>query len=84
MDESDVILALAICDLLGKSVTPKDVEKAFEKAKKRLIAFAILIYQEKRRFHMRIAVMRLNRRFQLEPVLSAIEDCQHSVLVIPS
>jgi len=36
MDDRDVILALAICDLLGKSVTPRDVEKAFEKAKKQL------------------------------------------------
>jgi hypothetical protein len=36
MNEKDVILALAICDLLGKSVTPKEVEKAFEKAEKRL------------------------------------------------
>lgn len=36
MDEEDMILALAICDLLGKSVAPKDVEKAYEIAKKRL------------------------------------------------
>jgi hypothetical protein len=32
----DMILALAICDLLGKSVTIKDVEKAIERVKKRL------------------------------------------------
>lgn len=38
MDEDDVILALAICDLLGKSVTAKDVEKAIEKVRKRLEA----------------------------------------------
>jgi len=36
MDDHDMVLALAICDLLEKSVTPKDVEKAFERAKKRL------------------------------------------------
>jgi hypothetical protein len=30
---------LAICDLLEKSVTPEAVEKAFEKAKKRLERF---------------------------------------------
>jgi hypothetical protein len=36
MDENEMILALAICDLLEKSVTPEAVEKAFEKAKKRL------------------------------------------------
>jgi hypothetical protein len=36
MDEHEMILALAICELLGKTVTPDDVEKAFEKAKKRL------------------------------------------------
>jgi hypothetical protein len=36
MDDHDMILALAICDLLEKSVTPRDVEKAFERAKKSL------------------------------------------------
>lgn len=36
MDENEMVLALAICDLLEKSVTPEAVEKAFEKAKKRL------------------------------------------------
>jgi hypothetical protein len=36
MDEHDMILPLAICDLLEKSVTPEAVEKSFEKAKKRL------------------------------------------------
>jgi two-component SAPR family response regulator len=36
MEKNDMILALAICDLLGKPVTPKEVEKAFEKAEKSL------------------------------------------------
>lgn len=36
MDDHEIILALAICDLLGKSVTPKQVQSAFEKAAKRL------------------------------------------------
>jgi len=36
MEEKEMILALAICDLLGKSVTPKDVERAFETARKKL------------------------------------------------
>ena len=36
MDENEMILALAICDLLEKSVTPEAVEKAFKKAEKRL------------------------------------------------
>jgi len=36
MDDHDIILAMAICDLLEKPVTPEAVEKAFEKAKKRL------------------------------------------------
>ena len=36
MDENEMILALAICELFEKSVTPEAVEKAFEKAKKRL------------------------------------------------
>ncbi|MGD0912695.1 MAG: hypothetical protein ABR928_12415 [Terracidiphilus sp.] len=33
MDEKDMILAMAICELLGESVTPQAVEKAFEKAR---------------------------------------------------
>jgi hypothetical protein len=36
MDENDMVLALAICELLGQSVSPSDVEKAFEKARKKL------------------------------------------------
>jgi hypothetical protein len=36
MDDKDMILAMAICDLLGKSVTGKEVEKAFEAARKKL------------------------------------------------
>jgi hypothetical protein len=37
MDKNDmIILALAICDLMGKSVTLTEVEKAFEKAEKSL------------------------------------------------
>ncbi len=35
MNDHDIILAMAICQLLGKSVTPKDVEKAIEKAEER-------------------------------------------------
>ena len=36
MDDNEMILALAICSLLGKSVTPKDVERAIEQVEKRL------------------------------------------------
>jgi hypothetical protein len=36
MDEREMAIALALCDLLGESVTPQAVQKAFEKAKKRL------------------------------------------------
>lgn len=36
MNDHDIILALAVCQLLGKSVTPKDVEKAIEDVEKRL------------------------------------------------
>lgn len=36
MNDHDLTLALAICELLEKSVTPEAVEKAFEKAKKRV------------------------------------------------
>jgi hypothetical protein len=36
MDNNDMILAVAICELLGKSVTETDVKKAFEAARKKL------------------------------------------------
>lgn len=36
MDDHDIILVMAICELLGKSVAPKDVEKAIEKAREKL------------------------------------------------
>jgi hypothetical protein len=37
MTEDDaIVLAMAVCDLLGESVTEKDVKKAMEKAEKRL------------------------------------------------
>jgi hypothetical protein len=37
MTEDDVIiLAMAVCELLGKSVTEKDVKKAIDKAEERL------------------------------------------------
>jgi hypothetical protein len=36
MDEREILLVMTSCELLGKSVTPKDIEKASEKAKKRL------------------------------------------------
>jgi hypothetical protein len=36
MNDHDITLALAICNLLGKSVTVKDVEKAIEQVEKRL------------------------------------------------
>ena len=36
MDENDMVLAMAICELLGKTVEPKDVEKAFNVARKKL------------------------------------------------
>lgn len=36
MNEKDMVLALAIWDLLGKSVTQKDVDQAFQRAKKTL------------------------------------------------
>lgn len=36
MTEKEMIMAIAICELLGESVTPKEVEKAFETAKKKL------------------------------------------------
>jgi hypothetical protein len=36
MTEKEIILAIAICELLGKSVSEKDVRKAVEKAEKRL------------------------------------------------
>jgi hypothetical protein len=36
MDDHDITLALAICQLLGKPVKPKDIEKAIEDVEKRL------------------------------------------------
>jgi len=36
MTDKDIILAMAICDLLKNPVTEKDVEKAVERAQKRL------------------------------------------------
>jgi hypothetical protein len=39
MDEREMLLVMTACELLEKSVTPKDIEKASEKAKKRLEGF---------------------------------------------
>ncbi len=36
MKDENVILAMAICEILGKSISEKDVLKAMDKAKKRL------------------------------------------------
>jgi hypothetical protein len=36
MDDNDIILVMAICKLMGKDVTEKDVEKEFQIAWKRL------------------------------------------------
>jgi hypothetical protein len=36
MKDQEIILAMAICELLGESVSEKDIRKAVEKAKKRL------------------------------------------------
>jgi hypothetical protein len=39
MDEREMLLIITACELLGKSVTPRDIEKASETAKKRLEHF---------------------------------------------
>jgi hypothetical protein len=39
MDEREMLLVMTACELLDKSVTLKDIEKASEKAKKRLDGF---------------------------------------------
>lgn len=36
MEEREMVLAIEICELPGKSVSAKEVEKAHEKAKKKL------------------------------------------------
>ncbi|MDR3725508.1 MAG: hypothetical protein P4K86_00560 [Terracidiphilus sp.] len=36
MDDHDIVLAMAICEILGESVKPDVVEREFEKAKERL------------------------------------------------
>ena len=38
MDEHDIILAMAICDHLGKPITQKELEKAVERVEQRLEA----------------------------------------------
>jgi hypothetical protein len=36
MNEKDKLLVMTACELLGKSVTPNEVEMVFERIKKRL------------------------------------------------
>jgi hypothetical protein len=35
MEDDEIILAMAICELLGRTVKPEQVEEAFEKARER-------------------------------------------------
>lgn len=35
MDDKDMILALAICELLGQSFKPAEIERAFEKVREK-------------------------------------------------
>ncbi len=39
MTEENIILVTAICNLMGKSVKPKSVEKALEDAEEELIKY---------------------------------------------
>lgn len=39
MDQREMLLIMTACQLLGESVTPKDIEREYEKAKKRLEGF---------------------------------------------
>lgn len=36
MNERDVLLVITICELLGKSVDPKEVRETYERARQRM------------------------------------------------